>query len=117
MLARPHPLHPWGGFLMLEPNDWRRCMEVSLHERDRHLRDHPHHVGHAPAFAAWCREVQLPALARKGFYAKQIAARIEHRRVDLKRLEAEVAAGHAYRAGEIETINAEIRDLEALLNG
>ena len=108
MLSRPHPAAGW---LHLAPPDWRATLQKQIEERDR-LND-PNHSGPAPAFLAWVREVQMPALAQRVQYRQQFADRGQElllklaglqNQVDGGRLDLEPAA-NACR-GEIDWITA-----------
>ena len=88
MLSRPHPSQGW---LHLAPADWRSTLQRQCEARDR--LDDPHHSGPAPAFVAWVNEIQLPALAQRPEYQRQVSDRITELEMKLANLEHQIAGG------------------------
>ena len=88
MLCRPHPAAGW---LHLAPPDWRATLQRQIEERDR-LND-PNHSGPAPAFLAWVREVQMPALAQRPQYQRQFSDRVAELLLKLAGLQQQIANG------------------------
>jgi hypothetical protein len=115
MLARSHPLAPFGGYLYLEAAEWRRTLERQIIERDR-LND-PNHVGPTPAFTDWVLREQLPQLAAKPWYRKQFEQQLERLQRKLVSLNGDIAAGHLSLRPQADAIAGEIKQLEELLNG
>ena len=115
MLARSHPLAPFGSFLYLAAPEWRRTLERQIIERDR-LND-PNHVGPTPAFADWVLREQLPRLAAESWYRSQFEQQIERLQRKLASLNGDIAAGHLHLQPQADSTAAEIKQLEVLLNG
>lgn len=113
MLARSHPLAPFGGYLFLEAAEWRRTLERQIIERDR-LND-PNHVGPAPAFADWVLREQLPVLVRRPWYRRQFEQQLERLQRKLASLNGDIAAGHLHLQPQADSTAAEIKQLEELL--
>lgn len=110
MLSRPHPAAGW---LHLAPADWRATLQKQIEERDR-LND-PNHSGPAPAFLAWVREVQMPALAQRPQYRQQFADRGQELLLKLAGLQHQIAGGRLDLAPAAESCRREIEWIAALV--
>ena len=115
MLSRPHPTHPYGAYLYLQPGDWRETLQRQIDERDR--LDDLNHTGPAPAFEEWVHQQQIPALAQQQHYRPQFEARLDHLHFRLSNLQAEINAGRLDLQPQADEMQAEINHLQELLNG
>lgn len=110
MLARPHVAYGW---LYLSAVDWRQTLQRSLDERDR-LND-PNHVGAAPAFLQWARDVQMPQLLMNPRYRVQAEEHLTRLGRKLDELGDLLSRGRLDLQPQADAITAELRWLESLL--
>ena len=110
MLARPHVAYGW---LYLSAVDWRQTLQRSLDERDR-LND-PNHVGAAPAFLAWARDVQMPQLLMSPRYRVQAEEHLTRMERKLQELNDQIARGRLDLEPAAGQVRAELSWLQSLL--
>jgi hypothetical protein len=108
MMSRCHLVYGW---LWLPRAEWSRTLDRCLQERDQ--LNNPNHVGHPPAFVAWCRDVQMPELAKR--CGEQFSNRIESLQMLLANVQASIAVGRLDRQHEADQLSAEITWLSELL--
>ena len=110
MLSRPHPRYGW---LHLQPADWRQSLQRQVEERDR-LND-PTRSGPPPEWCWWVDEVQIPRLAQRPEYKRQLADRSAELEMKLANLEREIGNGRLDLEPAAGMVRREINWITALV--
>jgi len=111
--VRTGKCHPQLGWLRLAPPDYSRSLDRLLQERDK-LAD-PTHSGPAPAYLQWVLEEELPALARRPYYQRQIEAHVDDLVTEQAQLAQQIEKQAPALLERLQVLQAEVRRLEGVL--
>lgn len=111
-IARCHPLCGW---LRLQPQDYARTMEQLLKQRDDYLLIKPDHSGPAPGYCAWVWDVELPQLAVRSYYSRQIESQVQELLAESATVESQIAPEAAALQQRLDRLNEQIDVLEAAI--
>ena len=111
-IARCHPLCGW---LRLQPGDYNRTMQELLKQRDDYLLIKPDHSGPAPGYCSWVWDSELPQLALRPYYSRQIEQQVQELLLESATVEAEISPQAAALQRRLDRLNEQIDALETVI--